>query len=279
MNDVEMTQSLILRQGDLIQKVWQSDPSKTEYGLVITTNCDMGFNKHRGMVTFIDLMPASEYVNRFVLPEIVNSSVSNLVKRILEEKNKKSAKEFAYSRISDERFIEWLKDSGPNETLLYETAQNWPEVLSFRDLLKKSEDKSLATVEGQMKYCSELSVYKFSQSTEKVINKICSKVENLPGDFHWIAGGEELARLSGYVANLRDIRVIEESRIYLNFKARGLSRDGEWVRIAKLKDYFLHLLTQKFGLVFGSIGLPNEFEESFKSSLEYLRDEMESKIA
>ena len=92
MNDVEMTQSLILRQGDLIQKVWQSDPSKTEYGLVITTNCDMGFNNHRGMVTFIDLMPASEYVNRFVLPEIVNSSVSNLVKRILEEKNKKSAK-------------------------------------------------------------------------------------------------------------------------------------------------------------------------------------------
>ena len=274
-----MTQNLILRQGDLIQKNWHSNPLKTEWGLVIPTNCDMGFNKHRGLVTFIDLMLASDYVNRFVLPEIVNSAISNLKKRILEEKNKKSAKDFTFSKISDDRFIEWLSDSGPNETLLHETAKKWSEVLSFRDLLKKSKDESLATIEGQLRYCSELSNFGLSLSTDKVINKIYSKVENLPGDFHWIAGGEELTHGSGYVANLRDIRVIEESRIHLNFKPRGFSRDGEWVRIAKLKDYFLHLLTQKFGLVFGSIGLPNEFERGFKSSLEILRDEMESKIA
>lgn len=275
MDDIEYTESAELRQGDVIKRVVAG---VSEFRIIITTNCDIRFNKHRAVITTIRLMDAREYVSSFVLLEEISKYREQLYDRVVMEKNKRIDLSIPVRKISDERFLEWITEdevSPELRTLFCE----WPEVESYRKILTSVDLRDDQSVEMLFQIIKDFREIGIGKSARNLAIHVADKIKSPPGDFVFVAGGACLTEIFGYVASLRDIAVIEDSAIDTARWARPRANSyQEWVKVAKIKDYFLHNILQRFGLVFSSIGMPADFEVREKTSRELLAEYIEENL-
>lgn len=275
MDDIEFTETDSLRQGDVIQR---GSGQTAQTRIVITTNCDIRFNKHREVITTVLLMKAIDYVSSFVLSEELSRYTEQLKNKIINEKNSRESEIVPIKRISEERFLEWVTEEDPTSTMRLLLAE-WPVLSEYRDLLNNAQSDESMTIDQILTLIKRFRGIGIGRSDKNLQAYVDSKIKSPPGDFVFVAGGASIRDPFGYIAHLRDIAIVDESEIRLRDAwTSGPELEKEWRRIARVKDYFLHNLLQKFGLVFGSIGMPADFEAGAQASreliLEYIQGEV-----
>lgn len=269
MEDIEFTETETLRQGDVIQR---RTLKTTETRIVITTNCDIQYNKHREVITTVYLMNAIDYVRSFVLYEELSKCCEQLRERLINEKNTRKTSKIQIRKISEERFLEWIVETGPSSEL-NSVFLDWPELAHYRNLLLATESEDRLTIEQMFPLFESFREIGIGKSAKNLAQHVDNKLKSPPGDFVFLAGGACLRDSFGYIAHLRDIAIIAEHAIQLkNLRRQVNGIEHDWQRVAKVKEYFLHHMLQRFGLVFGSIGMPSEFEERQNSSRELISE-------
>lgn len=275
MYDVEFTESRTLRQGDIVQR---NSSGETETRIVITTNCDIRHNKHRELITTVLLMKSIDYVSSFVLSEEIFKLSDQLSERIVNEKNARNPSDLPIQQISDERFLEWIIEAAPTLEL-QKLFVEWPEIFTYRQLLLAARSQDQLSINECMALIQSFRQIGIGKSAKNLVSLVDSSIKSPPKDFVFLAGGASLNDPFGYVAHLRNISIVEESQIQV--ENLGMMQDRSqaiWKRIAKVKDYYLHNILQKFGLVFGSIGMPTDFEMHQATSRELISELMLGEI-
>jgi hypothetical protein len=275
MDDIDFTESNLLKQGDIIQR---HSVDNAETRIVITTNCDIRFNKHREVITTVRLMGAIEYVTSFVLMEEISRCRQQLEEKIINEKDAGRFEVFPINNISEERFLEWITESETSADLIA-LFREWPQLTTYRDLLLASDTQEDLAFENLFATFREFRKTGIGKSPKNLAQHVVEKMKSPPKDFVFVAGGACLKDSFGYFVNLRDILVVDEVDILVS--GMGTRRGGDdrtWRRIAKIKDYFLHSILQKFGLVFGSIGMPADFEARELSSRQLMSEYIQGEL-
>jgi len=261
MNDVEATFSDSIRQGDILQQEGDGESFDLETGIVVTSNCDIGFGKNRGIISYLGLITTKQYVDRFVLPVELDRCKASFEEFILRKKNSFIDKE-SWASISNERFLEWICEDITEEPLAASISTVWYDFDSCVSMYRSMSSQDGISLETKIELIQQLHELGLAKSRSNLFKLIHEKIVQPPSDFAFVSGGGDLSNPFGYVVNLRDLLTVEDRLIHLRQPSRGQLPMHHWKRVGRLQDHFLFHLLQKFSLVFGSIGLPRNFEES-----------------
>lgn len=226
--------------------------------MVVTADCDFAHEKHQGRVTCVPILSQADYLRELVVPTIREK----LMDKPLSELKRLAAKA-GYPAVTLDKLRAWVNDSDEAEVIqALEISARDSEiakqcVASIKLLDSKNENleaESAVLVAAQLSGPNPPSK---KNAAEKVLNALRSPFQSPPGDCMFI--GEVAPDLNdGYFAYLRHIEQLWQPEVAT---ASG-AVNAKYRRISRLQDRFSHALTQKFGMVFMSIGLPVEYEES-----------------
>jgi hypothetical protein len=246
-----------LQQGDVLETVDTEASMWQRHLLIVTADCDLAHAKHQGRVTCIPLLAAEEYLSEIQLPKIRE----RLVKQPLSEMHQILCKP-GVPNISERRLREWASEEDPADIvtsleLKHHDAQHATaalEAISMIDAPTSSLKEGVdALVEAQLVGASPR---KRETAVKQVLNGLREPYGRPPGDALFLAAiapGQD----AGYFAYLRHIEQVQEPEISLGPSRRQV----KYRRISRMQDRFAHALVQRFGMVFMSIGLPQQYED------------------
>jgi hypothetical protein len=259
-----------IRQGDVFIWLASEDPW-TRVGVIVTGDCDIEHDKHRGLLSYVPVLKLTDYLAAFHLPSKVQRACVPLREQLLKAVRKFQAEQLpAFPEpISEQAAMRWLKDTTPSEVASDLKVPPGRELDSFLQAAAEflAADSALAAGEFDPLFEAILRarLRQGSSSTrEQIATKVWAELEqfvtNLPGDafFLGMLGPEHSA---GYVAYLRLVREIRQATIAIkqtDLRAPGVTAK----RITRLKSPYVYRLTQQLGEVFAAIGLPKEYEEA-----------------
>lgn len=250
-----MTQPM--RQGDVIEST-DPDANKWQRNLVvITADCDFANAKHQGRVTCVPILTQDEYVMEFQIPRIRERTLSKLVALLAAELAK-----YLQVNISPQRLREWPTEERSSriikaldlDTAVSSNTENLIEAIRLiQSPVDRLEDAVANIIRSQVDIPNGK---KEINARREVIESLKAHYGNPPGDALFLSAvAPKLA--SGYFIYLRHLEQIRETDI-----AMGPTRHPvRYRRLARLKDSYMHAVSQQFALVFMSIGMPQEYEE------------------
>ncbi|TCC33597.1 hypothetical protein [Kribbella sindirgiensis] len=253
----EVTAADPLRQGDVLEAV---DPGATIWDrhlVVITADCDLAFDKHRGRVTCVPLLAEDDYLSEMQIPKIRD----RLVARAIVDLQATMAR-LGLPKVSTHRLREWVGEEEPAEivALLKLRDREAEAVRRSLESIRRMDSEALtlneaveALVDGQLMGPNPP---KRENALGRVMPPLRSNYTQPPGDAFFL-GSIAPGQAAGYFAYLRYLKQIWEPCIALGPKRQEVT----YRRIARLRDKFTHALVQRFALVFMSIGLPTEYED------------------
>lgn len=256
-----------LRQGDIFEFLDLTERPDLRFGIIVTADCDLVLEKHRGTVSYVPILPLSDYLAIYVLPRKLVSSCRPVVEQLCGVVSKAiSDHRSEFTRELDERAILSWFQRDPVERILAE--------LRITDERKSAvvRELSAAYLDGEKartsaSFCDQVNVLLRLRAlrgggsknpTSALEGELRSDIKNLPGDAFFLGALGPHYR-EGYVACLRFVREVTTRAIAIR---QPDLRDPETVgrRIARLQSPFLYGLTQQLGSVFSSIGLPQAYE-------------------
>jgi len=253
--DVSMGEPL--RQGDVIECVEEAT-KWTRLLLVITADCDFAFGKHQGRVTCIPLLEANDYLVEFHFPRLRDRFARKPLAEL-----QALLRRAGGPAIRDARLREWATET-PLAEIAAELELDAPDAEVATKLLRslslldphsdRVEDCIEALVASQLATPQPVTE---ARAREAVSSAVRDVYRQPPGDAMFLSTVGRSYE-SGYFAYLRHLEQIWEPDI-----ARGPARrDHSHRRVGRLEDRYLMALVQRFAMVFMSIGLPNEYEET-----------------
>ena len=247
-----------LRQGDVIEAVdlqtskWQSKL------LVITADCDFANKKHQGRVTCVPLLDQDDYLLGFPVEKIRNESIGKFTIDL--QRRLKKAMDL---EISSKRLREWPIEQDPEVIMRQlKVSQN-----DSRDI--ESLFSAIALLSGEMKDLESAletiiqaqacipNAKKESNVRSELRNRITQNYTNPPGDAIFLSAIAP-SHENGYFAYLRHLEQINQNEI----QTAPSRTKNAYRRIGRLRDRYTHALVQRFAMVFMSIGLPSDYEET-----------------
>lgn len=259
-----------VRQGDIIRFLDPGEDVWRQLGIVVTADCDIVQQKHRGLLTYVPILSVRDYLTLSYLPRAIRKSMKGLKDRCLKLIRTIQADRRPESPepIPEETALAWLERSGPAgvlQGLAVEPAEN--AYSDYHALLLRLEATRAAITGGSFDEQARTLISlraEQSKNASKAADKLAADIERhlaqLPGDALFI-GTVEDNRASGHVAYLRILREITEPEIAI--RPSQLS-DAETTaqRVARLRAPYRYRLTQQLGEVFAAIGLPKPYEEN-----------------
>ncbi len=254
-----------IRQGDVFEWLERTSDRWRQYGVVVTADCDIAQEKHRGIISYVPVLRVADYLMLSFLPRRVERSIRALVPEmaaILRRIQAQNLPAFP-DPLSDAAADAWVlrsaaKDIAAELSLTGEDADKFFELATLRrrlaDAIEKDDFEKLADALVRTRGRTT--------TVEKAREAFWAEVEahfrDLPGDAFFIGSVSEEQR-AGYVAYLRMVREIRQSEIAIRFsEIRGETARAR--RIARLTPPYVYRLTQQLGDVFAAIGLPTEYE-------------------
>ncbi|WP_133298528.1 hypothetical protein [Tsukamurella pulmonis] len=260
-----------LRQGDILERTGDIDDDYCweQYLMVLTADCDLAQGKHDQRITCIPILAKDYYIHRFRLESLKTRVIAKQLAELRDVLTRNKL-----PTIGDERIVEWATERSSNDIvhLLKVTAANDIETI------RRSVDaiRILATPSDNLP--SALSKLITAQATgvnppsdknvrSALADAIRSSFKSPPGDAHFLSAiGPGVD--SGYFAYLRQIVQVADSDI----TTIGRHRSENYSRISRLQTRYIHAITQKFAMVFMSIGLPSEYEASREAHMNNLTE-------
>jgi hypothetical protein len=266
-----------LRQGDVIQ-ILSDVPNDgglgEHFGIVVTANCDLMWNKHFGVVTYVPVVPVEVYVHRYLLPKLLFGELEKAQKalrlKVLEKGNR-----ILFDRVLD--MIETRAYSPAEISRLLPAGINVGSDVARQMKIKEAIDKFnkadtpaeafavVAVLAGDVDAILKVKKPSVLAFFADLRNRLTG---SLAGDALFI-GRISRENCSGYVAVLRLLKEIAHGQISLS--AVGEHRDPHKYsarRIACLRTLYTHRLVQQMSHVFTDIGLPEDYETARCSVVE-----------
>lgn len=246
-----------LRQGDVLESTDPSAPMWTRNLVVITADCDLAHDKHKGRITCVPLLTSAEYLLEFQIPNIRDRFIRKKVLMLQQLLERQGG-----PRISSTRLIRWVAEEDvPSiiESLELE-GKNVEAATAALDAIQlvgsKSENLSSALATLVDAHVVGDRTLKRTNVIKDITGRIKGCYSQTPGDALFLSS-ISLHHQDGYFAYLRHLELVGESEI-----ATAPTRSSvQYRRISRLTDRFRFALVQRFALVYMSIGLPSEYED------------------
>ena len=285
-----LTDDRPLRQGDVFEWLGDTADCWRQLGIVITADCDIAREKHRGLISYVPVLPLEGYLSRFYLPKQLERGVKPQGKRspiagdLLDAMRKHQAALPGFPQpISEEAALDWATRSPPSEIADELGISNVDSRAAFERLV----DDYRLLVEAYQCIDFDLQMHALAtlrarQSGEakaaysRVWNDISSSLESLPGDCFFIGRLTDLLS-GGFVAYLRLVREVDQQEIAIKVTPRGAKEPGAR-RIARLRSPYVYRLTQQLADVFASIGLPSDYETARSVVAQQLGDSSRGRL-
>jgi hypothetical protein len=250
-----------LHQGDIFEfinkkSLWE------DYGIIITTDCDIAWCKNSDVYSYCPIIKLKEYFYQIYLPkQIEYNKILEKVKGIIDKQNGNNNKGVDISSIN-----QWIKDRGI-EGALEDINIKTDDMRSAVSFLYDS-DKGLCTIQVFLRYRNILDSKSENNKEIKILeNKFRNHIINLKGDLfyiNYIHGVNEI----GYIVNLR--RIGRFSRENISISSYDNGEKVYLKRIAKMVSPFNYRITQNVAQMFSDIGLPEDYEDDRNSTIDIM---------
>jgi hypothetical protein len=274
----EITDDRPICQGDIFERLTGSEDPWGRFGVVVTASCDIAQEKHRGILSYVPILPITDYLRLFYLPKLLERGLRPLAEELTREIHEYQAKnlpEFPQP-LSEQASLEWVQQGGANEIaadlrITGEKARaKFTELLGDYLIVRRALESQAfqQQLEALARMRARQSKLDLDRAQENVRKDMQQALETLAGDCFFI-GCIGTRNRSGYVAYLRLIREIQHDQIAI--KHTDLHEKAALAqRIARLQSPYIYRLTQQLVDVFASIGLPDEYEKNRRRLAESL---------
>jgi hypothetical protein len=284
----EITDDRAIRQGDIFEWLSSSSDPYRFLALVVTADCDIAHAKHRGILSYVPILPFFDYLRLFYLPKLIERGMrplaDQLTKALLAKQVTDEIRRYQVVNrpefpdpISEQAAIHWVGSRDPIEIAdelrisdpkARETFINLVADYSFVDTALRSQlydDQVEAIIRLRTRGGSLTS----ENATKVIWKEIHDRVKNLPGDAFFI--GCVTARFSrGHVAYLRLVREVSDDEVAIKQTDLQPGSKDRAKRIARMRSPYIFRLTQQLAAVFGAVGLPTEYEDHRQRIVEEL---------
>ncbi|WP_146047104.1 hypothetical protein [Aeromonas bestiarum] len=253
-----LTPSDEILQGDIF---FHDNPEQT-LGVIITADCDISQNKTSGVIAYLPIIQARDYITQNLMYE----STSELLKKSREQIDKKFNTAGNMTAEAIDHIIQMNTDDLQRKLSIStnDNIHNHLNVIRYEmsDAYKK-EPCNL------QKISSIINILK-PENTETPFSKFRSKIKGIKNrdDCLFV---QELSEnfIDGYVILLREIRAINRDDIYSSIStSRESSSTQKAIRFSKLAPVYKYWLSHNFGRLFSRVGLPIEYEVKRDSYLD-----------
>lgn len=274
-----------IRQGDVFR--WVDDVSSNpwrRFGVIITADCDVAHEKHRGILSYCPILTFLDFLGLFWIPDLMARGIEkhqrNLF-QLISRFRKKYRPEF--SQNPDPSLISgWVERRGAEgvaEDLSVPPGPQRADLVERLEILKSLGDLNVSgSFSGQLRALARLKCGESSpepeavqDATEQIWNGLVGRIGRLPGDLFFL-NSIGVGFSDGYMVYVRRIREIQVEAIAIT---PAQERSGEGVsaaRISLLGAPYRYRLTQQLGAVFSDIGLPQEYQVNAKTTLQSTRE-------
>jgi hypothetical protein len=258
-----------VRQGDLIHC-----PESSEWGFILTADCDIAQGKLGRCYSFVEVVPASQYLEEIWAPD-------QIVK--LQDKQARVASEqiAAVMKRSDlplsmtsAVLLAWLRDQAPTEIEAATNKSGRPFDQSLIDKLKALHVTADATITKPSfeRLCEAKRL--LGEDGDRIRKAVRDAFQGDRGfpDYFLLP---ELPGVAGYgfVVMLRAIRSVAVDDLYPSLlDARIEGRNDAFYRVGRMSDGIRFAITQKLTFLFSRIGLPTSYEKECRSAVELLAE-------
>lgn len=265
----EITDDSPIRQGDVIQWLNAEEDPWRALGVIVTADCDIAHEKHRGILSYVPLLAVIDYLGLMWLPNRLDrickpyrESIISIVRR-----NQADNLPSFTKPISESEVLRWIATDRPDEianTLQIphgkdrdQFNQNANDFLRARNVLEAGSSEAMLEVLLNLRMKQ---VRKPENAVASTRIEVRDHLRSLPGDAFFIGSlGNHHQR--GYIAYLRVLREVQEAEIAI--KQPDLSKPTVRAkRISRLKSPYVYQMTKQLADVFSAIGLPVEYEEN-----------------
>lgn len=248
-------------------------------GVIITADCDLAHQKHRGVLNFVPLLRTLDYLAIGWLHQHMIDGQAQLADEIcrLVRLAHEAVVGKGNGRLTDERLKEWVLEQDPVDIA---AAVAMPPGDVRDRFLRLAEGMQAIAQADQYAYSDQLRNLKiisglgFGKKLATISQQVNDYVQKLPGDAFFLNGGANLNEPGGYVCYLRLVQTVSDADVSLTNSALIDGAVRTYRRIGRLRSPFVYALTQRLGDVFSSIGLPTAYEGSRATNAALVREAM-----
>lgn len=258
-----------LRQGDVIRSL-SPDGGWQDHALVLTADCDLANSKHSGWLTCVPILTVGVYLTSLRIPGLVRSSTQRAAERMVSLSERRANADGGPLKITQARMESWITEASPHDILLVlklgeELSAKATPILEAATALAtatSAELKDVVPILARVRVA--LNGGSIEKSVAVIASELASHLKKLPGDAFFLNfPSPDLS--DGAVVYLRRAFGLEDSCV-----VTGLSRvlfDAKYVRTARLSSPYVYAISQQFGNVYSSIGMPVTYENSRESAI------------
>lgn len=246
-----LTDDRPIRQGDVF--AWLNgggDPWRT-LGAIVTANCDIAQQKHRGVLSYVPILRLDDYLRLFYLPKRLERALRPLVGEL-----NKTIREYQAANRPD--FPEALSDAAAQAWARERDAEEIADELripdakargTFTDLVREYQAMYVALENElyaeQVDALARVRVRRQGVTSEKArdstFQEIHDSMETLPGDCFFIGRiGSEY--FDGHVAYLRLVREIQDNQVAIRQSDLRAGAPVVARRISRLSSPYVYRL-------------------------------------
>lgn len=282
----DVTDDSALVQGDVFEWLERKDDPWLQFGVIVTANCDILHQKHRGILSYVPVLAIEDYLRIFFFPSALQKGVKSIAEQLgrtlLADEVADAIRAYQAENLAD--FPEPLSDSVALRWALTLTPEGLADELQITDpgprkkfvtLVEDFRSVEAAVTGGayaaQWNALVRLRVRQgptAEKARERIWSEIRASIKDLPGD-RFFLGRLGSVPGDGWIAYLRLVREIQHDQVAIR---QPDLRKKETVakRVARLRSPYIYRLTQQLIDVFAAIGLPSEYEESRSSVVDAL---------
>jgi hypothetical protein len=253
-----------LRQGDVLSSVGRTPDPWRQHLVVLTADCDLARAKHGGALTCVPVLTYTDYLLSFKYDKLRDALCDRLVGQLLDTHARGADQSRETPRISAPRMRAWIAEADVDKIISTlklhgEPAQRFGSLAKALRELQVNAPTSL-TDASKLLAQARLALGEArdaDRALRSVMMDLASTMKVLPGDALFL---NELSaqHAEGYIAYLR--RIVEVGETSVSRSSSRISHDASYLRISRLRSPYVYALSQQFGAVFSSIGLPVEYE-------------------
>lgn len=259
-----------IRQGDVIRRFNSADRISASYGFIITADCDIAQKKTGDRFTWLEVIPAAQYLEEFWATEQFRRIADRNLKTACEGLNSKIKRsELGLSLLDDGALRAWLAEADADAIL---TAIGGKSDVKLRSQLACIRlalgfDSSGSRVKDLQQAWTLLG--RDQKGQQSAIKEAFDPDRGFP-DFVLIP---ELPATDGYgfVILLRAISMIRADGLFRSeTEARINGKPEAFHRIGRFTDGLRFSVAQKLAFLFSRIGMPKKFEDACDAATELL---------
>jgi hypothetical protein len=270
-----------IHQGDIIRWERPDGTEWTQYGIVVTADCDLAHYKTRGRISYVPVVRLATYVHRFWGPDYVAKRVTKTFEGAVAAIRRAHHEHGFTGDLTETAIADWIgrdeppmiaaallnSDCDPKDRRRFEF-----KVAAARSAMECERRLAMMTTEEGHLYLEQLTS-SFRQiapeikgdPAEIVSNAFEGHCSSLPGDVFFVSqipGDGDV----GFFALLRHVSQCE----HLDISLDSFQRAGPTLpfrRVARLCSPYVYALTQNLARVFADIGLPQSHPARLDASV------------